>query len=455
VFSLINGLRTRLLEFVNEFPAGAPNKLIAVTSDFLTEIEAELTNVTDVNRFRLYFNIIEQLSKTLNWLDNAHSAQTPRALVQILERTFSDLFGDGSLFVAPSAEYNYSITDLGPWLRALAKNCLPDTALPRLKRQIPERFYLVQFPRIERENILNHAAFGHEFGHPIADEFLLQHEQEETYQTRLIRARERVERDESFASSLGAARDAVERAKMLSRLSELLSQIHKRGIQELVSDAVGVYLLGPSAAFALMDVLLWSDLDSAPSRPQFYPPSRYRLRLMMKEFDDRNYRRALADIRFPRSVRRIERTVAAVMRRLDEITASSEDMTALQGDPLIAAAYEWIGETIPTALQFARNRVGPVAYSAEALRDEIPALLERLELSVPPNELGSWPNVRPSDWRSTLAASWIYLLDQTLDGVSSNEGPYVREEVTRTLAEKGIEYAILRDDYRQRTQGAA
>src|SRR5690348_16107951 len=119
------GLSLRLNEFVNEFPAGSPNDLIRITKAFIVEINSALDSTTNTNILFGFFRTIEALSQALNWLDNAHTAQTPKALVQSLEKIAESLYSNVSLLVSPSSEYNFSIGDLVPYYKTLAKGCLP------------------------------------------------------------------------------------------------------------------------------------------------------------------------------------------------------------------------------------------------------------------------------------------------------------------------------------------
>jgi hypothetical protein len=119
------GLRYRLKEYVSEFPAGTPLDLIEIFELFLTELENGLAPLTDVNQLKSHFHLLGTLAEVLTLLDNAHSAQTPRGLVQLLEKTSSLLFPSAKLFVAPSADYNYSIVDIVPWLKTLAAELAP------------------------------------------------------------------------------------------------------------------------------------------------------------------------------------------------------------------------------------------------------------------------------------------------------------------------------------------
>lgn len=447
VRSLCTGLRERLKEYVFEFPDGSPLDLIRILELFLDEMEASLAATGDINELRFYIPVIQELAGVLTWLDNAHSAQTPRGLVQILDRTSQSLFQDVKLLVVPSSEYNYSIADLVPPLKKLAKGPLPRAAQERLEKALPKKFYLVQFPRIQREHILNHAIFGHEFGHPIADDFIEIHETQTAYQQRFQDAKRQVEADPAVVAHLNQIHDVVERGKELSDIADAISEIHRRAIQELVSDATSIQLFGPSAAFALLDLLLTDELDTLPSEPGFYPPSRFRLRLIESLLNSTGHDRALRTLALDSTVATIGDSTRIALDHLRGVIATTTDHNQINSDPIVKAAYEWLDKTLPEAIAYAERETAKSAYHSSLVESEVPELLKRLQLKVPPNETGLWPDVEVADWRSALTAGWLHALNHALSTAATDEAKDEGITSIQELTLKGVEYAILQAAY--------
>jgi len=76
--------------------------------------------------------------------------------------------------------------------------------------------------------------------------------------------------------------------------------------------------------------------------------------------------------------------------------------------------------------------------------------LERLELGVPPNEIGDPKNPRTVDHRAALLAAWLF----KLHGISPDTGkPLTNEEVGRLNQRtmRAAEYIILQDEYARET----
>ena len=171
VHALRQGLVSRLKEYVSDFPTGTPILVIDLLQQILKKIEPRIDSATDERILSLIGRTIRTYGGYLEHFDNAHTEQTPRALAQLLEDLCKTLQFGEKLVVWPQAAYNYSI-----------QNILPDIKCPLVHLLSPEEqkdlfkeftaINLVSFPRIERDNILLHAIFGHELGHPIADSFL-------------------------------------------------------------------------------------------------------------------------------------------------------------------------------------------------------------------------------------------------------------------------------------------
>jgi hypothetical protein len=386
--------------------------------------------------------LIDQLSEVLEWLDHAHTAQTPRAYVEILAEISSKLHGGAAILVTPTVECNYRISNEVPNLIRLT-NALPPSKQDLVVALLPAALYRVRFPRIERENILNHSLFGHEFGHPIADEFLDDHEEDVIYQERLLDAQREIEKEQDTADEMARCLDDTERTFLVNNIQDKLSQVHKRALVELVSDAIAIHLFGPSAIFASMDFFIREPLDEKPEEDEYYPPTRYRWRLMLQILKQGGYLQQLNELELEMPIRA---TLNSTIEYLESVVADKCDLEVLERDPYTRTAYAWLTKTLPAALEYAKKRVSNLSYEPLRLSQEVPKLLERLQAGVPPSEIGIWPNVEPVDWRSTLVASWLLALWQTLDPDMSSD--YRREALrtTHRLTVKGVEYIFLQRD---------
>jgi hypothetical protein len=441
--SLCHGLKLRLSEFDDDFPAGSPGELIRITTEFLARIRDEVEATVDKNILTAFFRLIDTLASTLDLLDNAHTAQTPRGLVQFLEEIANSLYPGSSLLVSPSSTYNYSIINIIPAFSKLAEDSLPASAATSLTSTFPKALYVVRFPRTERDNVLNHTVFGHEFGHPIADDFIAAHEQQASFASRLGSATQKIQAEPTLLGLLNKAADAVERSQLLNQFVDTVVTIHRRGLQELVSDAVGVKLFSVSALLSSMDVFGQASLDSAPRRPLYYPPPRYRLRLMHQALESEQQLSNLERLQIPAHLVGVQESTRGVLAQLARIVSEDHDKTEISKNAIAKIAYEWLEETLPEAFQFASDRLKDMRYTPIFDDGNFVALIERLALHVPPNEVGTWPKVETIDWRSGLLASWLVAISKSVD-VDGTPATRLKElQTVHKLALKGVEYGVI------------
>jgi len=441
--SLCQGLKLRLSEFDDDFPAGSPGELIRITTVFLERIRDEVEATSDRNILTNFFRLIDTLASTLDLLDNAHTAQTPRGLVQFLEEIAGNLYPRSCLLVSPSSTYNYSIINLIPAFSKLAEDSLSASAAAALTSTFPKELYVVRFPRTERDNVLNHTVFGHEFGHPIADDFIADHERQASFASRLGSATQKVQAEPTLKGLLDKAADAVEKTQLLNQFVDTVATIHRRGLQELVSDAVGVQLFGISALLSGMDILGQTSLDSVPRRLPYYPPPRYRLRLMHQALEAEQQLSNLANLEFPAHLTKVQESTRGLLTHISHIVSEEPDKSEIGKHPIAKIAYEWLEETLPDAFQFATNRLKNARYNPNFTDGGFVALIERLALHVPPNEVGTWPNLRAGDWRAGLLASWLVAISKAVATDGTPESRLKELQTVHKLALKGVEYGVI------------
>lgn len=414
---LVDSLRSRFDELNSrDFPNSAPNEVIALIKQALTAIGRQV-DTADGRVLPLIFSLLNSYQEVLTFLDNAHTEQTPRGLVRIL-RDLLNRVSAGSRFVAsPQSAYNYGIVDVQPFLVAPLSNLLPMADLQALPSISSSRIHLILFPRVERDNILVHAVFGHEVGHIIATEFLTWEETQPQFQQSFQKVIEKV----SKAHPVSPSTDPLAVLRHRVELSNRVAQVRKRAMEELISDYVGAVLFGPSALLASFEIFMLNPIDLPPVGAELYPPSRFRLRFILDTMKEEGFVAALDDCvsqggeRLPHLV-----AVQAHLQRIGALVAEEDDLKALANDSLISDTYEWVKASLEDAKQFVKTRLATdMIYSTGAFSAEIPELIGRLVLNVPPSELDAFPNVRLPAWQSALLAGWfvrIYGKRQSAEG---------------------------------------
>jgi hypothetical protein len=451
--ALCLGLSYRLEELVNDFPAGTPKVVIEFLQEVLKSLLALVNRTDNPGTLSWICVLIEQdLSGVLTWLDNAHTAQTPRALVRVLQRMAKKLAPGSELMVAPDYECNYSTFDLIRWFRGLLVNLLSKQEIRRLFAMLPSEIQLVQFPRIERDHVLNHVIFGHEFGHPIAEAFIDDHESSSmAYRRQVRRVIEELKDLQRRRGLRGRERDEQQKQDFKE-----VEEIWRRGLEELISDAVSTYVFGPSALFAAIDNFSASRLDDLPDAEEYYPPPRYRYRVMHELLEEEGHLDALEKLGASTEIDGDAEAVSIVLEYLEALTDNDSDQRAIQAHVLCDIAYRWLASTLPEALRYARSECARVrlVYAPATSLKEVPQLRARLAYNVPPGEIGTWPESEVVDWRSSVLAGWLTMLCHSLDVANSAEQAAAKAQAVNKLTLKGIEYAVLSEEYSAaRTRG--
>jgi len=444
--TLILGLRKRFDEiYSSDFPTSTPSLIIDLIRDILVELSNQVESSSDEDYLILVSRLVQSFGGFLEFVDNAHTDQTPRALVQILEDILGTIDPNSNLLAWPQAKYNYSILDILPVLKRMTENAFNKSTHDQIFHKYPDALKLISFPRTERDNILLHSVFGHEIGHPIADDFLAIYELDPGFQRGLKTASLNVEKDLQAKISKLSGLSLVQFRK---DIVDGLIKIFKRGMQELISDSVSAMIFGPSAMFALYDIFIADDLDAIPMAPEFYPPSRMRLRIVNEILTGSGYIAALKKLDKNQLPQGVYDSNTELLKQLEAIINVTDDKGELNKSPFIREAYNWIEAVLPEAIEFAKKEIEKVACSVSLVKEEVPELLTRLNLGLPPNEIGVFPETQVANWRSAILAGWLYrnaaqkivnghLVDMSIKDI----------ETIHTLVLRAVEYIILSNDY--------
>lgn len=450
--TLSRALFLHLDEYIEDFPTGTPQQLIELIKQITVETDKTIQKTKDFNKLGLICRSINTLASAMMiLLDHAHTAQTPRGLAQFLDRLQTALNKNSKLLVTPLADYNYTISNYYPGLDKL----LSGTLIPKKKWKVMSKSFskglnVVRFPRVERSNVLLHAIFGHEFGHPIASEFINTYQETTEYSQGLTKINEQVTIE--FKPTFDAETDKVKRTKIHSEICTIAEEVHRRALEELISDAVAVMLFGASALFAAAEIMIPDGLDVLPQHDDFYPPSRYRLRIMHRYLVESGQIQALRSLQVNTDIKPIITALINYIGYVEELVQDQSDIDTIKSNGLVKISYDWLEQTLPTGLQYASKTVQDHIFKATTQTSQIPEALHRVHLGVPPSEKGIHPDISSVDWRTPILAGWIYKLY-----VISNKKinwSVRRNSVSeiQALSLKGVEDALLRLDYVNHSQ---
>lgn len=448
---LREGLLQRVDELsVSDYPAATPKQgatpyqVIRFIQDFLAHISLTIDKATSEDRLRMLSALIRQLGVFLDWLDNAHTEQTPRGLAQLLKDLIDKMVPGSRVVARPQAQYNYSIYDLGKTLAMLVSDFIPQSKQIKFSEHLSAPIKLISFPRIERDNMLAHAIFGHELGHPVAEEFLAN----ETKDHEHIATHPRIQKEVNDLVKQNVAGLNADESQILALTTQTFDrilQVRERALKELISDAVGIIIFGPCAFFACYELFWTSSWDARPTHDSWYPPSRMRVRRMLALMDDLN----LLDFSRIGGDPRISAYLDPMQGFIDDarrLSAATDDQRGIESDPLLKIAYNWMGESLTKAIEHAKAKTTAVAFQPGKILEQLPELIQRLEIGVPPNEIGDPANPTTVDYRASLLAAWLF----KLRGINPESGKALTCEDIDRLRKKtlsAIEYVILQDEY--------
>lgn len=350
----------------HNFPSEVASLLIddqkkesARSSERLKIIEVDFIDDADGSAARLVSEYRKLMSRRrfLEVLDKARSDEVPWSLVPSIERMAEQLLPGFSVLITTTPDMNYMVD----WSHN------------------PVTIYL---PKLHRANGFLHVLIGHELFHPIVVDF---------FKTELKKVQPKLRDDcQAYLAALGYQPDLFFQQRLDAYLNHALTQWQK-GLTELMCDMGAAAIFGPAALWSISGFAATQNLNSPPTQEnQFYPPWRLRLKTIYDYI-----------VRMDDGIAKINHlTIAMQSAGLSEhsgylgncFSIESESFTVgdLAADPmreLTVKVYEHIEESMDAARQFVATAASKFSKRWSTTLDEVPSLLGRLALNVPPSEL--------------------------------------------------------------------
>jgi hypothetical protein len=391
-------LRGRLEEIrANEFPTETPELLGEIIAKLLRGIERVVAESDEpVQKFALLY--LRQLGSHLELIQSATSQLVPASMIAATEAFVATLFPDSRILLRVQPSFNYTVLEIVDRYKTALRNLLLPEELDDALSPI-RSLYVVSLPAIARSSILLHTLLGHEFGHRLASDFLSQEDQ-----PALI---------SSIRTRLGDLRWFNPNIDQLPPLfqtpirQQILEQMllaRRRALEELISDAVGYELFGPSMLFALDAFSAADSLDVPPRADSFYPPWRMRIRRLLSLAETDQVETEIVKLDGPAPIPMIRDSAVKRLARLRSDTSSLVDLEALQRDELLKRAYEDVPTALERSLPFVQRELGQHRFIASQPWVQVRELLERISQGIPPDATRSGT----PDFRAALLAGWLY-----------------------------------------------
>ncbi len=285
----IEHLAQLLEECKEDYPTPTPLRLSRTIRNIAKMVHSRVDNV-GLSRFHLLDRFLDDVASHLRYVERSKTEHTPWSLIQAIEGFLKrQINKEVHFIVRPQWSYAYDIghnlvddykiwiedkdnkdkLGLGEkaWEAVVNPDKTPDDEeITRFEQPI----YCVSFPRVERLNVLMHAAWAHEVGHILARsaviDFLGRYWNENELKIRQGATSASQPEEETKQTKEPYGPEAVN--------VDLTRKVIQCWLGEFLSDAVGAYLLGPAYLLTLTEFVL-------PSDPDFYceshPPNTYRL----------------------------------------------------------------------------------------------------------------------------------------------------------------------------------
>lgn len=398
------------------------------------------------------------MGEHLRYVERSQVAHTPWSMVEAVEAFMGRYVpGNVSFIIRPQWSYNYAnesqfVESYKKWIEAftfIPEDQRTAVLIPFKEKQI----YLISFPRVERLNALLHCAWAHELGHTIAAKWLngyFKHIWSSIGQ----KVEEQARRDlEPLATS--GQQELFARTKLEQQVARIVRgamECTRQALTELIADAFALHVLGPAWFSAAAEIASRSELDSPPTTSAYYPPWRYRLRMMARHVQpelaalESQYERAAGEATKARNehtlaVEKLAQASAQeglqneVMAKVKVAKAEADakgreaeclstyirwlrmtlsiletraDETVINRDLQTSVAYKEIEDKWDAIRSTALESVSKYNFVVSLPR--LLELVERLQRQIPPNEHGKWPHVVPASFEDILNAGWIQKL---------------------------------------------
>ena len=226
-------------------------------------------------------------------------------------------------------------------------------------------------------------------------------------------------------------------------------EIWRRGVAEILCDLGCATVFGPAAIMAFLSMAQCDDLDACPQPPEYYPPWRFRFRVVRDRIAG-EVRKFVGEQRTAHPS--LERYFEAFSRSLDAfdgIAENEDDKKRINAHPLCQIAYEQIEDTLDAGWKYVDDLVPSNVKRWGETQKQVAALLGRLEAGIPPSEVaepGCALSPQAADLSSILVAGWVYESFWQLQEPSKQRYDYT---TLMRLILKGCEDAVLRRAYKE------
>lgn len=396
----------------------------------LTEIENDYSDDSSgsIDRLNSEYRKLLAYRIQLEILDRARSDEVPWSLVPSIESISNRMMPDRDVLITSTPEMTYMVQ----WAPTDSK---PDIT--------------VYLPKLHRSNAFLHVLIGHELFHPLVYDFISR-EGKNVLPT--IRDECKDEYKKTFPNDF----NLFDSTRLDQAINISLNAL-ETGLTELMCDMGAVSLFGPAALWSLSAFASTYDQDHEISGDTcFYPTWKTRLKTVLDFLETQgtldthgklktHISKLTALLRAPHYEAELDCHANEIETSLRNEALNCSKPTPSNKDPYIAIAYRQISSSLRKAQGEIQSITAGLGDNWSEYLDEIPKLLRRLALNVPPSEIIEPPEKKskPAHFTSIVNASWIERLVQESKGSLSVE----IYQLLNRLTLKAIEDSEIKKDY--------
>lgn len=452
-----------------DFPSASPKRLLrlikntsailedAVCAVFIDFSRNEEDGDEEFTTLILIDDFAEEIYSHLRYVDGAITTKLPWSIINSFETLIKQIMPNAEVMLRPQWKYNFSIviSDFrAMYQRYLNKlsQYVPQEKINGVFDDFPDSFYVASFPALERKNILIHCLLGHEVGHLRAKQYI-KHATSECLKA-----------IEQQVKGLGI-RDSYEQAEKI----KTASLAWQRGLEEILSDIVGVLLFGPAILFSTHEFALGYDYNCTPSNENYYyPPWKMRLSEIYKVITEiPDTKSASHFLPLSHNAAFLPEIITAINKKSEEIKNTLRerlDKAKIDNDPILKIAYKQIEKDITIATkEFRQEFAGKsLIMGPEKLYAKLQELIDRLKTGIPPNA-SEQPNSErtPATTVEIINAAWFHKIQyqgkdldasakSTPNGVAKEfNNRHIKKDTTNRLVLKAIEYSHIETEHHQ------
>lgn len=393
-------------------------------------------------------DLVRRISSDIRFIDAARTERIPWSIVKPIEDITYDLIQNVTIMLRSKWKYNYSvitndihkyysyrITEINENINIGIKIQKPDNVFGDFNKP----FHIISFPSLEQKNILLHCLIGHEIGHLLIHKEFIDRLHRPKILTEVLKPK--------IIKELKREGINLRQYELTNKVNEAY-EILIRGLDELLSDAIGTLIFGPAFLFSMYELAIQQDLDLQPKYDNnFYPPWRYRIRNIYQLLFSKKYKiLPFKNIKFKNTRQLIGR-----IKLINACVNKNTDLKIINQDIILNIVYKLIKEANHNLLPFIEKSIRKHIINPSKLYDHLPLLINRIDNGIPPNVI-EYSNKRKlvASLVEIINAAWVYKIcwnDRYIINNKYNEKVFDKRNILNRLILKSIEYSYIEKKY--------